>query len=218
MRVHQIHEALGAVQQMRRMVLEKQNFRGFSGPARLASGLLACATAALLAWPGFPDSNWSRVIAWGSLFGIALSLNVGAIAFWFTHDRMINRDVRRLKPVVDILPALAVGALLTFVFLWNRDFHYLFGMWMCMFGLANLAGRQVMPRMIVGVGLFYVAAGVLCLLSPGLSFENPWPMGLVFCVGEITGGVILHVDQRRYASLAQYSWVDKTREPGENDP
>ena len=215
MRVHQIHEALGAVQQLRQMILEKQAFRGFSGPARMLSGVLALVAALVLSLPNYPDSNWARVIGWGSLFGITLTLNVGAIVYWYFHDRMIQRDIRRLKPVLDILPSLAIGALLTFVFLFHRDFHYLFGTWMCMFGLANLAGRLVMPRSICAVGLFYIAAGLVCLLSPVVSFENPWPMGLVFGVGELAGGMILYLDQRRYASLGQYAWVGKGTTPGD---
>jgi hypothetical protein len=198
------------------MLLDKQAFRGFSGPARMISGVLALATAAVMAlWPGFPANHWARVMTWGGLFGAALFLNALAIVYWYFNDRMIARDPRRLKPVLDMVPPLAVGALITFVFLYHRDFHYLFGMWMCMFGLANLSGRHVMPRSIVSVGLFYVAAGLICLLAPAMSFENPWPMGLVFCVGEIAGGMILYLDDRRYASLGQYAWVAREENKGE---
>jgi hypothetical protein len=218
MRAHHIQEALGAVQILRQAILDRQSFRGFSGPARITSGLLALGVAALLAWPGFPATHSARILAWGGLFGVALVLNVGALAYWFWHDGMIQRNPRRLTPVLDILPPLAIGALLTFVFLLQRDFHYLFGTWMCMFGLANLAGRHVMPRAICGVGLFYVAAGLICLVSPAIQFANPWPMGLVFGVGELVGGFVLYLDQRRYASLGQYAWVGDATPPEESSP
>jgi len=39
--------------------------------------------------------------------------------------------------------------------------------------------------------LFYQAAGIACLLAPGITFLNPWPMGLVFFAGETAGGWIL---------------------------
>ena len=44
---------------------------------------------------------------------------------------------------------------------------------------------------IIAVGLFYQVAGIVCLLAPGISFLNPWPMGLVFFAGESVGGWIL---------------------------
>ncbi len=78
--------------------------------------------------------------------------------------------------------------------------HFLFGIWMCLFGLANLASRHVLPRAIGLVGLYYVVAGATCLLLPNLSFTNPWPMGIAFFIGEWACGLILHFDQHRKIS------------------
>ena len=107
--------------------------------------------------------------------------------------------------MLDVVPPLAVGALLTAVLLLQREFDLLFGVWMCMFGLTNLAARYVLPPQVCLVGLFYIAAGVLCFFWPGVGLQNPWPMGLVFFAGEWVSGMILYVDRRRYATLSHYA-------------
>ncbi|MEI8351824.1 MAG: hypothetical protein WCG36_05870, partial [bacterium] len=66
-----------------------------------------------------------------------------------------------------------------------------FGVWMCLYGLAHMGYRHSLPAGIIGVGLFYQAAGVAFLLLPFITFMNPWPMGLVFFAGESVGGLIL---------------------------
>jgi len=98
----------------------------------------------------------------------------------------------RLSPAVDLLPLLLVGGLLTAAFLLRGTHDFLFGMWMCVFGATNLVSRHILPNGIMLIGAYYIVAGAVCLLHPDASFTNPWPMGLVFFVGEVAGGVILH--------------------------
>ena len=209
-----IHEALGAVRHLREALIEKQRFTGYSGPVRMTTGVFALVGAFILGSRDFPVNLRAHLIGWGVVFLLSSLANLGAIAHWFLNEPRVRKHPRRLKPVLDFFPPLIVGAVLTALFVSQRQFDALFGTWMCMFGLANLAGRLVMPRSICAVGLFYIAAGLVCLLSPVVTFENPWPMGLVFGVGELAGGMILYLDQRRYASLGQYAWVGKEA-PGE---
>jgi hypothetical protein len=138
------------------------------------------------------------------VFTLSVVLNLGALVHWFLHDRMIQRDVTRLKPILDVIPPLAVGAVFTLVLLLKKDVDLLFGVWMCMFGLTNLASRYVLPGAIAVVGTFYILAGTLCLLSPGITFADPYAMGAVFFVGELAGGLILYLDDRRYAAFAKH--------------
>ena len=62
---------------------------------------------------------------------------------------------------------------------------------MCLYGLAQVAYRQSLPPGIYAVGLGYILCGVWCLTSETISFVNPWPMGIVFFVGESVGGLVL---------------------------
>ena len=197
MRVSSIHEALAHVRELQQAVLERQKFRGYSGRARMVSGSVALVAAGVMAHSVFPDRNLAHVLGWGAVFLVALVLNLVAIAWWFLHDPAAGRDVRVLRPVVDVVPPLLVGGLLTATLILHREFQYLFGIWMCLFGLTNMASRMVLPKWVLGVGVFYIAAGALCLLSPSMEFTNPWPMGVVFCAGEWAGGLILHYDGTR---------------------
>ena len=62
---------------------------------------------------------------------------------------------------------------------------------------SGLISRHVLPRAISLVGLFYVFCGAACLFAPALAFTNPWPMGLVFGIGELAGGAILYFNESR---------------------
>ena len=49
-----------------------------------------------------------------------------------------------------------------------------------------------------GVGIF---AGVVCLVHPAVAFTRPWPMGIVFFVGEWAGGLVLYLEDHRCAAV-----------------
>lgn len=203
MRVTHLSDALSLVQQLRQSIFDKHRFRGFSGQVRAVSGTAALITAAVMSLDRFPDTNVAHIIGWGSVFLFASLLNLGAVAYWFLRDESIARDSRALRPALDVIPPLLVGAVLTFALMLNRQPEYLCGVWMCMFGLTNLAMRYVLPGLIAFVGLFYIACGITCLLLPSITFTNPWPMGSVFFIGEWASGLILYADRRRYAAMTR---------------
>lgn len=199
-----INEALHMVQQVRRSLAHKEPFKGWSGPIRILCGTLAVFVAAVLHLEWIPRTVFWHVVSWGCLFAVAMLLNLGALFHWFANDEKTGRDVRRLRPLLDVFLPLLVGAVLTFALITHRQFDYLFGVWMCMFGLTNLASHYVLPGPILLVGLFYVLAGCICLLMPGMNFLDPWPMGWVFFGGEWAGGLVLYLDDRRYATFEKY--------------
>jgi len=196
--------ALGQVQQLRQAFMDKQLFAGFSGPVRAISGSVALVAALIMMHPAYPYTIKAHLLGWGAVFLVASVLNIGAIAYWYLNDPLVKGDIKRLKPTLDVLPPLFVGAVLTFAFIINKEVSYLFGVWMCMFGLTNLASRYVLPPGISYVGMFYVVAGVICILAPFINFLNPLSMGIVFFTGEWISGIILHVDRRRYAEVCNY--------------
>lgn len=202
--IHPLHDALYTVRTLRRSLVGKQRFKGWSGPTRILSGCLALAAALALHFGWLPSTNLMHVAVWGGVFLAAMLLNLGALVHWFWNDRAVDRDPQRLKPILDVMPPLAVGALFTLALLLRREFDLLFGVWMCMFGLSNLASRYVLPSTIALVGVFYIAAGALCLLLPGMEFRQPLAMGTVFCAGELAGGLILYLDDRRYAAVLRH--------------
>jgi len=204
MRAHHINEALLQVQQLRQSLLDKQLFRGFSGPVRAVSGTVALLMAGVMVQHWYPTGVKGQLLGWGAVFLFASVVNLGAMIFWFMNDRLVNRDIRRLRPFLDVLPPLFIGAVLTGALIVHRQFDFLFGIWMCMFGLTNLSGRYVLPPAIAWVGCFYMLCGAYCLLDPTMHFSNPWPMGTVFFLGEWISGMILYLDQRRYDAVCRH--------------
>ena len=189
-----VHEALRQVQELKQKILEKQRFKGYSGRARAISGTLALGAAAILASPYWPMTNAAHLTGWAIVFVLACFLNFGAILYWFLRDPSAKRDVRRLRPLIDTLPPLLVGGILTLGLIRHELYSWLFPIWMCLFGLANLASRHVLPPAISTIGWFYILAGSLLLLIGPHPFTNPWPMGIIFFAGEWMGGIVLHFD------------------------
>ena len=102
-----------------------------------------------------------------------------------------RRSLRELVPAFDAVPALAVGAGLSLALIMHGEYDLLFGTWMCLYGLVHIPYRNSLPFANYLVGIFYLACGAIMLVWPGVSFTNPYPMGLVFGAGELAGGFVL---------------------------
>lgn len=192
-----IHHALAQVQALQSKILDKQRFKGYSGRARALSGCVALLASSIMAADFFPQRPFAHFQGWAVVFILAITLNHGALMYWFFFDESVQRDIRKLRPIFDVIPPIAVGGVLTLAFFYHKDYDYLFGTWMCLFGLANIASRHVLPRQICLLGLFYIVCGMFLLINSGIKFTNPWPMGIVFFMGEWAGGFILHYDEPR---------------------
>ncbi len=190
-----IHDALGQVDRMRDLILERRRFRGYSGTARMLGGWAALAATCVLSRVDALHTPPHQLAGWAAVLGAALLLNYGGLALWLFRRRGAEQILAELRPAIEVVPALVIGAFLSLALVWHGQYDLLFGVWMCLYGLAHMGYRHSLPKGIIAVGLFYQAAGIVCLLVPGLSFLNPWPMGLVFFAGESAGGWILRGGQ-----------------------
>lgn len=210
-----IHHALAQVRELQQKILDKQRFKGYSGRARAISGTLALAAAGVMSTPLYPRNIAAHLAGWTAVLVSATVLNFGAVVYWYLLDPASRREVRRLRPAVDVVPPIAVGAVMTLALVMRGHYEYLFGVWMSLFGLANLAARHTVPPRIWIPATLYLAAGAVYLLWPDPSFLNPWPMGLVFFFGEWAGGLVLHFDgteDRTLASFLSYIFNGKVKE------
>jgi hypothetical protein len=197
-----VQEALKQVRELQQKILEKQKFKGYSGRARALSGTTALGACFIMTTHYWPQSNYWHLVGWSIVFGMSVLLNFGAILYWFLLDPVAKRDVRRLKPLADTLPPMCVGGIFSLALIHQGLYSWLFPLWMCLYGLANLATRHVVPRGISLIGWFYILAGSLLLVSGETNFLNPWPMGIIFFAGEWMGGFILHFDEN--SSIATF--------------
>lgn len=185
----QVHKALRQVQEIRQRIIERQLFRGYSGVARLCGGWLALCAACVMSLPWYPHTVDAFVLGWGSVCALAFLVNLGAVLFW--HFKKTNPQLTELRPVIDAVSPLVVGGILTLALLRIGAYDLLPGTWMCLFGIVNIASRHALPQSIFHLGWCYIACGVFVFVTwPEGAFLNPWPMGLVFFIGESTGGII----------------------------
>lgn len=189
-----IHDALDQVDRMKAMILNRRRFRGYSGLARMFGGAAALGVTIILNRLAVDQNPLTQLKGWMILLGSALLLNYGGLAYWYFRHRRTRNVLMELRPALEVVPALSVGAFLSLALVLREEYNLLFGVWMCLYGLAHMGYRHTLPRGIIAVGFFYQIAGIACLLAPTLSFLNPWPMGVVFLIGETAGGWILRED------------------------
>jgi hypothetical protein len=199
-----IHQALAQVQELKMRVINAQHFTGYSGRCRVVGGTLALLAPLILGADWYPKTPTAHLMGWGCVLTVSVLANYFAVLHWFLFDPDTRRDVRRLIPTVYVLPSLAVGGILSAALILHGAYDSLFGTWMCLFGLANLSSRQVLPKTLWPLGLLYIVSGTACLFWPSLSFTNPWPMGIVFGIGEWVGGFIFHYHRRPDSSLSGF--------------
>ena len=101
----------------------------------------------------------------------------------------------RTPPAPIAAVRVVAGGLVTFVLfqqvpdaLWMLP-----GLWSMFFSLGIFASYRLLPRATFWVGVFYMTAGVLCLLWARNDFAfSPWAMGLPFGVGQFVSAAILY--------------------------
>ncbi|MBM4162971.1 MAG: hypothetical protein FJ222_00765 [Lentisphaerae bacterium] len=185
-----VHEALAQVREMQGVVQDRLRFRGFSSRARMIGGCVALIGAAVLGRFAPPDAPLVHLAGWAAVLVLAGGVNYGALLLWMGRAGRWQRRAEWV-PALESLPPLGVGGALS-IALWRVDaMDLLPGVWMLCYGLVHLAYRRNLPVGVYLVGFFYLVAGAVCLMMPGLQFTDPRPMGLVFGVGEVAGGLAL---------------------------
>lgn len=190
-----IEEALRQVKDIQDRMLKKQHFKGYSGRARALGGCFAILTVLLVSLSVTPLNSIQVLYSWAAIFIFAASVNFGALIYWFLTDPEVERDLRRLRPLLAVLPSLVVGFILTLTLAERNAFELLYGVWMLIYGLANFASKAVLPNTIRWVGWYYIMAGSCFLLLQPTAFTAPLAAGVVFFIGEWLAGLILHYDE-----------------------
>jgi hypothetical protein len=180
------------------VILEKRQFKGYSGTARIISGTVVLLGSTLMRSSIYPATEFSHLAGWLVVMGIALALNYGALILWYIQLPDDERKSIRVRPVFDAFPALLTGGVLSVALLLRGYPDLLFGVWMCCYGLAHTSCRRDLPQGNWFLGIYYMLCGAFFMLWQGSSFLNPWPMGMVFLVGEVAGGIIFH--RHKYAN------------------
>lgn len=200
-----IHDALLQVRRLQELILEKRQFRGYSGTARIVGGSITLIGSLVMSQAAFSQQEGVHLLGWLIVASIALAANYGALTLWYIQLPNDERKRTRVRPVFDAFPALITGGALSVALVIRGYPDLLFGIWMCFYGLAHTSCRADLPRENWFLGFYYLFCGIFFMLWQGVSFFNPWPMGLVFLAGETVGGIIFHRHKYAKRELADES-------------
>src|SRR5262245_34668717 len=184
----ELREALTQISEIRRQVARTELFRGYRALPVAFSGLLALAAAGFQElWLADPAQNVSAYLAlWIGAALISVLATGMEMALYYRRCGSSLAWRTTWLAVSQFLPCLAAGGLLTFVVAAHarENLWMLPGLWAMLFSLGIFASHRLLPKATFWVGLFYMAAGTLCLTLREAAL-SPWAMGLPFGAGQL---------------------------------
>jgi len=191
----ELERALVDIAEVRERLAMTQRFKGYSGVAAAASGFFALAAGVLQALlvpvPQTIAQGREYFAIWLVCCAAAAIVNYGAIAHWFVSDESA-RDRWQTRTVgLAILPALVLGAALSFALLQDGHFAYLPGIWYGCYGVGLFASRTMIPRGAVAIASCFMLAGIALLFTPPAIGLAWWVLPLGFGAGQIGIGALL---------------------------
>jgi hypothetical protein len=178
-----------------------QRFKGYSGVAAAAAGCFAVAAGlaqyVLVPVPHTPHEGRIYFAIWLACCAAAAVVNYGAIAHWFVSDASA-RDRWQTRTVgISILPALVLGAALSFALLAGGHVNYLPGIWYGCYAVGLFASRTTVPVRVIPIAAAMLAAGIALLFVPREIALAWWVLPAGFGVGNIAIGAMLFRDRVR---------------------
>jgi hypothetical protein len=192
----ELRQALDDISAIRTQLASGTQFRGYGPLSVAASGVLALLVAGA-------QSHWLASSVHDLKLFLGIWIAVAAVSVFLSALETVAR-VRRVHSglalemiraaVEQFLPCLVVGLLLTVVLMRiaPQDAWMLPGLWAVIFSLGVFASCRFLPRQMFGVGAWYLAAGLVCLLvASDHRVLSPWAMGISFGVGQLLVAAVL---------------------------
>ncbi len=191
----QVQRALDDLAEVRARLAATQRFRGLSGWAAIGSGGVAVLCGLfqqrLDPHPKTALDGLHFVYLWTACLIVALALNYGAIGVWYARH-WSSRSRIELKTVgLTIVPAIAVGGLLTAALVVRGYYDALPSVWMLAYAAGLYGSRALVPPAVVYVALFFAVLGTAFGLFPAPDSLAWWVMPLGFGIGQTAIGMIV---------------------------
>ena len=192
-----LHEALSQIHEIREQVARTETFRGYRAAPVAFSGIVACLAAGLQQLViADPVQNAALYLGWwvGAAF---LSMAVtGVVMYW--HCLKSTNSLTKPNTILAIgnfAPSVVAGGLVAIVLFQSfpQALWLMPGLWSIFFSLGIFASYRLLPKATFWVGVFYMTAGVLCLIWAREEFAySAWAMGVPFGVGQLLSAAILY--------------------------
>jgi hypothetical protein len=192
----ELRQALDDISAIRTQVARGTQFRGYGPLSIAASGVIALLVAAA-------QDRWLPASAHDFKLFLGVWITTAAVSVLLSAVETISR-VRKVHSGLvmemiqaaaeQFLPCIVVGLLLTLVLLRvaPQDSWMLPGLWAVVFSLGVFASCRFLPRQMFGVGAWYLAAGLVCLLlASSHHLLSPWEMGISFGIGQLLVAAVL---------------------------
>ena len=192
-----LQQALSEIHSIRTQVARGTEFHGY-GPASIAaSGILALAVAAAQTQWMAKSAKADLAIWLGVWAGTAVASVFLTGLETFVRARRVHLGFAKemvQSAVAQFLPAVMVGFLLAVVMMRvaPQECWMLPGLWELIFSLGVFASCRFLPRQMFAVGVWYLAAGLFCLVAGSATRSlSPWTMGIPFGVGQLLVAAVL---------------------------
>lgn len=198
----ELHEALNQIAEIRQQVARTEWFRGYRAVPVAFSGLLAfLAAGAQEVWLPHPEENIGGYLTlWIGAACLSLLATGWEMVLSSRHSSSSLEPHKTFLAVSQFAPCLAAGGLLALVLVRfaPESLWMLPGLWSMLFGLGVLASWRFLPHATLWVGVFYVIAGLVCLiLARGAHEFSPLAMGLPFGLGQLFAAAVLYWNLER---------------------
>src|SRR5215472_1351260 len=192
----EVERALADLAEVRDRLAECQQFKGYSGPAAAASGVIALVAGLVqfvfVPHPASAADDRTYLFVWFACLAAALILNYGAIAVWYARTGAAQERVRARSAGVALLPAIVLGAVLSLALILHGIIWMLPGVWYASYAVGLYASRALVPKGALPLAAAFGIVGAVLLLWPTASLPLAWwVMPLGFGFGQIYIGWLL---------------------------
>ena len=169
--------------EIRRALARAGTFEGYRAAPVALSGMIALAAGA--AQRVLHPDPIAFVVIWSVAAALGFGINFAVVARTYgASPRHWERSLA-FAALLDLIPAMMGGALLTCAMIWTDRIALLPGIWMVLFGTGVMASRRHVPRGCAWIGAAYVVAGVATIvLLPGAGALRADVMAGTFGLGQ----------------------------------
>jgi hypothetical protein len=192
----ELHEALTQITEIRARIARTETFRGYRAATVAFSGVVGIGAAIVQALT-IPHPR-QQVAAYLTLWVSAAALNLLTVGLELSLRcrRAVSPRTTRLTrlAVEQFLPCVAAGVVVTgtLATVAPQALWVLPGLWAVLFSLGVFASCRLLPRPTFWAGVYYLAAGGVCLgLGDGPYALSPWLMAGTFGGGQLLTAAIL---------------------------
>ena len=192
----EVERALADLVEVRDRLASVQRFRGYSSRVAMLTGGIALigglVQLALVPHPSSLSDVRLYLAIWISCFAVALALYYGNLLTWYARNKGRHARYQSRTVGLTILPALALGAVLSLAVYLQGVPAMLPGIWYACYGLGIFAARTLVPKGTIYVASMFGLIGTALLLMP-----NQWPalawwvMAAGFAIGQFWIGWLI---------------------------